>query len=185
MNKIKERMNKKSTMKKIAAGASVFDVWVRRLDNDKEMELSLPTDNLEDELAKGLGEDYWNQDVIIVDVDSDIHNGVDQYSVGTLNDLAEEIATLDDSEIEVVAALVNDGGYDIEDAIEKAPECYVTNAKTDEDLGYYYVEDVYGGPSELGKDTLERYFDYESFGRDIRLEGNFIETDNGYIEVPY
>lgn len=32
-------------------------------------------------------------------------------------------------------------------------------------------------------DTLRRYFDYEAFGRDLEIEGTFVEYEDGYIEI--
>lgn len=34
-----------------------------------------------------------------------------------------------------------------------------------------------------GKDFLSRYFDYEAFGRDMEIDGEFYTTDSGIIEV--
>ena len=52
---------------------------------------------------------------------------------------------------------------------------------TNTELGYYMVDDVLGGVSELTKEELERYFDYEAYGRDYAVGGSF--TSEGYIEV--
>lgn len=71
----------------------------------------------------------------------------------------------------------NDDGETDEDALEEFLDDH-----NDSDIGYWYV-DMLGDISELGRQTIETYFDYESFGRDIRMDGTFIETDNGYIEV--
>ena len=53
---------------------------------------------------------------------------------------------------------------------------------TNTELGYYMVDDVLGGISELTKEELERYFDYEAYGRDYALSGGSF-TSEGYIEV--
>lgn len=51
-----------------------------------------------------------------------------------------------------------------------------------DDLGHYIVEELYCGVSELPKETLELYFDYEAYGRDYAMGmGSF--TSEGYIEV--
>ena len=72
----------------------------------------------------------------------------------------------------------NDEGETDEDAVEE-----FTDSHNDREIGEWYVYDMLGSISELGDETLERYFDYSGFGRDVRLEGTFIETDNGFIEV--
>jgi hypothetical protein len=52
---------------------------------------------------------------------------------------------------------------------------------TEEDLGEYHVEQMYGGVNNLSDDDLEFYFDYDKLG-DI-LEYDFTKTKNGYIQV--
>ena len=53
----------------------------------------------------------------------------------------------------------------------------------------YYVDKnsldyfVYGGIENMDKDTLEEYFDYEAFGRE--LEFDFTATSAGYIDVQW
>ena len=32
-------------------------------------------------------------------------------------------------------------------------------------------------------DELRMYFDFEAYGRDMEINGHFIETDSGYIEI--
>lgn len=46
----------------------------------------------------------------------------------------------------------------------------------DEAIGYAYV-DMLGSMSELGQETLENYFDYESFGRDLKMDFSVEEID--------
>lgn len=104
-------------------------------------------------------------------------------SIDRINEFAEAVNDrgLDD---DVVAAIV-DNFADIDDAIDCVinesftvyPECY-----SDQDLGYYVVDELYGGPESLDKDTLEMYFDYDGYGRDIRLNGSFTDYEGGMIE---
>lgn len=49
---------------------------------------------------------------------------------------------------------------------------------TDRDLGQYIVEDM---GVELSREQLERYLDYEKFGRDVRLEEGGSFVDKGYF----
>jgi len=52
---------------------------------------------------------------------------------------------------------------------------------SDEDFGYYVVDEFYGGAEHLAQDTLERYFDYDSFGRDAKFD--YHETEDGYLSA--
>ena len=56
------------------------------------------------------------------------------------------------------------------------------NIDNNDDLGRYIIEDVLGGISELTKEELEQYFDYEMYGKDYAIgRGSF--TSKGFIEV--
>ena len=57
---------------------------------------------------------------------------------------------------------------------------YLVEASNDEELGYYVI-DNYGGFECLSDEQMQRYFDYERFGRDIRLEGSAIDCDGKYL----
>lgn len=50
----------------------------------------------------------------------------------------------------------------------------------DYDLGEYNIDEFYS--HRLDNELLGRYFDYEAFGRDIRLESNGDYTSGGWIE---
>ena len=99
-----------------------------------------------------------------------------------LYDYTEEYKKLSEKKQFVVDALMDDG-YDFEEAIIKCEDCLLIDGNTDEDLGYYYAEQIDGGVSNLSKDTLEQYFNYEAYSRDIRLNGDFIEYDGKLIET--
>lgn len=49
---------------------------------------------------------------------------------------------------------------------------------TDRELGRYLVDEV---GFDLSRETLKRYFNYESFGRDIRLSQGGSFVDKGYF----
>lgn len=51
------------------------------------------------------------------------------------------------------------------------------------DLGAYFVDSFVTGEFADPDCIYRRYFDYEAFGSDLRLEGHFIETPRGLIEI--
>jgi hypothetical protein len=195
MNKIKARMNKiankkiatknATSMKKLASDDSIFDVWVRRLDNDREMELELPVNNLESELKKGLGEDCLNYDIIVVDYESAIEHGVDNYGINALNDLAKQIDELSESEFEVVVALVNESLYSIEDAIRVANSgdyAIYYDCESYADFAREYINEM-GGVKELPESVLDNYFDYQEFGEDEATGLELVQTKDSFIII--
>lgn len=68
----------------------------------------------------------------------------------------------------------------LEEALERENDAIVLDLDepTDFDMGYAYVNMI-GGVKELSDMALESYFDYESFGRDLVLSGEFTITKDG------
>lgn len=67
-----------------------------------------------------------------------------------------------------------------EDDPETAEEFYCGDENaSDEDIGYEYVESI-GGVDQLGKDTIENYFDVEKLGRDLSFDG-YTYTSDGCV----
>ena len=98
----------------------------------------------------------------------------------TLPDLAEKMEELDEEQQDVVKAMISECGYTFDEAIEKVNngDYTIYNDCDDmEDVAYQIVEEC--GYLTNVPDNVARYFDYEAFGRDLRLEGTFIFTDNG------
>lgn len=65
--------------------------------------------------------------------------------------------------------------------IEEGRYNFLPEVLNDYDLGLYYVDAITS--DELTDSLLRNYFDYESYGRDLRIEGHFIETPRGLIEI--
>lgn len=56
---------------------------------------------------------------------------------------------------------------------------YLVAVSTDEEFGEYLINEY--GFDGYSREVLERYFDYEAFGRDVRLEGSAIDCDGKYL----
>ncbi len=99
-----------------------------------------------------------------------------------LERLSELLERVEDAE--VFNAYIELEGGDLEPAIESCNDGIVHLLKgihTDYDLGYYWIEE--SGCYDLSSmGNLSNYFDYESFGRDVRLEseGGFVNA--GWLE---
>lgn len=101
--------------------------------------------------------------------------------IDDLNDIAEKLENLSSYELDIFNAVAQ--YYGIKYALEFNINEYVlhTNINNEEDLGLYYVEEVYCEDlDKLG--YLANYFDYESFGRDIAIDADGGFTDYGFIE---
>lgn len=96
-----------------------------------------------------------------------------------LNDACEAYDNLDEAQREGVGLLIEDGiADDIEDAISKLDDLICTGETSMHDVAYEYVESC--GMLDEGS-FISRYIDYDSMGRDMELEGTYLEDSNGVI----
>ena len=79
-----------------------------------------------------------------------------------------------------IEAIMDAYDCSLEEALEREDDAIVLDLDkpTNFELGYAYVEMI-GGVKELSDMALEIYFDYESFGRDLVLSGEFTITKDG------
>ena len=93
-----------------------------------------------------------------------------------VNDIYETLEAWDEDALNAALDV-----FGIDDILNSSPDGYffIPGIDTDEDLGYYaYARGIFFDAS----DTLEIYFDYEAYGRDIRIETNGDFTAYGWIE---
>ena len=96
-------------------------------------------------------------------------------------DLANEIAeNVEDVDEDLVLSFIESESSDPKYlASVEFDDCSLyPGVATDRGLGLYIVEDM---GVELSKQTLQNYFDYEKFGRDVRLEEGGSFVDKGYF----
>ena len=96
-------------------------------------------------------------------------------------DLANELAeNLEDVDEDLVLSFIESNSSDPKYlASAEFDDCYLyTDVATDRDLGEYVVEEL---GVELSREQLERYFDYEKYGRDVRLSEGGSFVDKGYF----
>lgn len=82
---------------------------------------------------------------------------------------------------EIFAAILGEVGslQEALDIMESGDYSVYSDVYDDSDLGYEVVNRL----GELPQDTIESYFNYEAFGRDVRLDGRFIDYADGMIEL--
>lgn len=96
-------------------------------------------------------------------------------------DLANEIAeNVEDVEEDLVLSFIESNSSDPKYlASAEFDNCSLyPGVATDRGLGLYIVEDM---GVELSKQTLQNYFNYEKYGRDIRLSQGGSFVDKGYF----
>lgn len=158
-------------------------------------------------LLKRIGVDGVRyQEIFIVSFDGDVLGLYDYLSeyenLDELNHLAHLLSELDQGELETLEAVLNKGDHtssvaDIINLVHNL-DCYDLHpgVSDDETLGRIYVEDM--ERLEVPEDIIN-YFDFEAYGRDMRLnEGghfapggyltrvsnNFVELYHGIEDIP-
>ena len=85
-----------------------------------------------------------------------------------------------DDELKALDAAIEYYGYDLKETTEKIKNndyLLLQDVDDDDDLGCYYADGACDIP-----DWLENYIDYESFGRDIRLNSQGFFSNYGWFE---
>jgi hypothetical protein len=96
-------------------------------------------------------------------------------------DLANELAEdLEDVNEDIVLSYIESNSSDPRDLLNaEFDDCWLyPDVATDRDLGQYVVEEL---GVELSREQLERYLDYEKYGRDVRLSEGGSFVDKGYF----
>ena len=131
------------------------------------------------------GYEYVYEEYAIHDYETDLNISISEYSsLDNLNAIAENVEKY---ELDYVNVLLDDGAIGMKDLIEGDIEEIMQNhtfielepnMNEEQEVGYACVDEIYGGPEYLSKEILERYFDYEAFGRDVLLSGEGFVSGN-------
>lgn len=131
-----------------------------------------------EQLAESTGERLEDMEVFVNDYDTDL-NGVEiseDSNLSELNELAEQLAELDESDIEKLGAILEADGGTLENALKNLDSYTYYSGMTLLDVAYELVEECYSNLPEIAL----RYFDYEAFARDLGFNG-YTETSNGVV----
>lgn len=148
------------------------------------VKLPVPPEKLDEVLAR-IGTEY--EEYLVTDYEAAFANlNISQYSsIAELNDLAtrlDEVEEWDNDKLCAVLEMEEPTSIaDIVDIIEHLDDFdLLVGVEDDEGLGRYYAEELC--TLEAVPTHLRGYFDYEAYGRDIRLEsGNCCFTSYGFV----
>ena len=149
------------------------------------IKLPVDQDELDNALVRiGINEEC--EEYFITDFESMFSNlHINEYaSISDLNTLAERIDSLADYDLEKLSAVLEcEGNTSISHTIELIDDLdsfdLLEGIDSDYDIGEYFANEcflLHGIP-----DSVARYFDYESYGRDIRIESNCCVTSYGLV----
>ena len=166
-----------------AAMISVYlNTWGNYNENGADggflVDLPCNLDETLEQLAESTGERLEDMEVFVNDYDTDL-NGIEiseDSNLSELNELAEQLAELDESDIEKLGAVLEANGGTLENALENLDNYTYYSGMTLVDVAYELVEECYSNLPEIAL----RYFDYEAYARDLGFDG-YTETSNGVI----
>ena len=123
------------------------------------------------------------EEYFISDYETDITGlKIGEYeNVEELNDLITQYESLCEYEQNKISAIIESEGISLNEAMECLDDIELyQDVNSDYDYGYYLIEEsgIYDTKA-LG--VLSNYLDYESFGRDTRLEESGDYTSYGYV----
>lgn len=161
-----------TNLKKYNEGALVGE-WV-----------SLPCEGLEEVLDKI--SNNGNDELFISDYETDI-NGlkISEYEdILQLNEIAEEIEGMYEDELIAFQAYLEQYANNMEQALEEVHQGNYRiyyNCDNMEDVACQAVDE--SGLLDGVPEELKVYFDYEAYGRDLDIEGRFIQVDDAFVEL--
>ena len=141
----------------------------------KVKQFSLPVDF--EYVASKFGYDVEDVSITIQSIEELSDLDCERLNLDLANELAENLEDVDE---DLVLSFIESNSSDPKYlASAEFDDCSLyPEVATDRELGEYIVEDM---GVELSKETLQNYFDYEKFGRDVRLEEGGSFVDRGYF----
>ena len=137
------------------------------------------TDDELDDVKNRIGIDDLHEEWFFTDYECDLDcfdaSSLSEYeSIEDLNEIGEKLQTVDDQELDHEVSAGLEYGLSLDQAIDKAIDneiLYVdeSGGNVEEKIALNYIE-ASGGLENLPEETLNLYIDYESLGRDARLE---------------
>ena len=133
----------------------------------------------------GVADGTMYEEAFISDYETDINGlSISEYaSIDDLNELAEELENFDEYELEAFGAML-EYGYATDEALKKVQDgdyMYYSGCCSMAEVAEQYADET--GLLANIPDDLRYYFDFEAYGRDMEINGSFVETESGYIEI--
>jgi antirestriction protein len=146
--------------------------------------VSLPCEDIKEVLDKISNND--NDELFISDYETDISGlKIGEYEdILQLNEIAEEIEEMREDELIAFQAYLEQYANNMEQALEEVRQGNYRiyyDCDNMEDVAYQVVNDC--GLLDGVPEEVKIYFDYEAYGRDMEINGTFIQIDNSFVEL--
>lgn len=130
-----------------------------------------------EELAERFGYEGQEIEVTFDSIEELPDLDCERLNLDLANELAEKLENVDE---DIVLSFIESNSSDPKNLLNaEFDDCwFYPDITTDRELGEYLVDDM---GVELSREQLERYLDYEKYGRDVRLEEGGTFVDRGYF----
>ena len=165
-------------------GGSLVGEWISFPISDEDLQAALQRIGIGSADSFGASyEEYFF-------TDWELPDGLDWQVLGetpdieTVNAIAEAYQNTNYPD-DVVSAVIEHYSYDIDEAVAKLNNgdfLYYPNVYDAKSLGEYTVNNIDDGVQNLSTETLQNYFDFEAYGRDIEISGSVEYINSGAIE---
>lgn len=143
------------------------------------VELPCDLDKVLERLAASTGEDVDEMEVFINDFENEI-SGLEiseNSNISELNDLAEQLESLNEYELEKLEAILESDGGSLENALDNMDDYIYYSNMSLEDVASEMIDDGVFGDIP---DSIINYIDTSAIVRDLGYDG-YTETENGVI----
>lgn len=175
-----ERMERRKLNESVNGDEVTLAMWTWKDYNGDDDAQGKATSFISLDEAREYAEKYAEDEPFIADVDD--YAGLPEGMTENLNyanvedfcDEVEKFLELDDTQRMVCKFMIDNHGYDIDDAIEFADrgDYFILHADSDskEDLARAYIDELGGFEVAVGEDYMRSNFDWKSYERDIRYD---------------
>ena len=158
--------------------------------------ISFPIDEDElNEALKEIGCKYVDENGVVYnteyeeyffsDWDCEISFDFGEYeSISDVNDIAERVEALEAYELDILKVILEEHTSDVDEAlriVEGGNYVMWSGCQSMADVAAAIAEEC--GYLNSIPERLQYYIDYEKWGRDLKIEGNFLEGNGYFVEV--
>lgn len=158
-------------------------IWVRRLDKNIDVQITLPLSDPYSELDKAFGDENWKEhDYLIADVDDDNNifstfNLYEYQSISEMNKIAEQLTEVED--IDKILAIHEAHARGIQEILDSDLDDYMICEDCNlVDYANTLLEDGYFGEVPT---ALINYIDIKAIAYDLSHDGTLNETSYGLL----
>ena len=158
-------------------------LWNEGIDRGRWINFPIDSNDF-NEVLSSIGCNAENEEYFFPDWESPVKLG-EYESYDRVNGITERLDEIDE-DADIIEAVLDEYSFDIEaglSILEDHNYMVYGNCDDMEDVARTVIEEQYGCSYSRtqGLDFLLQYFDYEAYGRDLEIEGNYIQAGDSYI----